>query len=212
MLLVISGMFAMFFFATIYAQEVLGYSPLKSGLAFLPFSFGIIIGSVLAQSTIARVGVRASMLAGTVLAAIGLVLMTRITADGSYASQLLPAVVVMSIGMGLTFVPLTLLATTNVEGGDAGLASGLFNTSQQIGGALGLAVLSTFAASHTKSQLSGIVHPSTFQSHVAQVSGYHLAFWIGAVFIAVGAGLVAVMIRRRDVASIDTAEAAVAVA
>jgi EmrB/QacA subfamily drug resistance transporter len=213
MLLVISGMFAMFFFATIYLQEVRGYSPLTSGLAFLPFSFGIVIGSVGAQSLIPRFGVKSSMLGGLALAGIGLALMTRITVDGSYVSQLLPAVVILSVGMGLAFVPLTLLATTNVAGADAGLASGLFNTSQQIGGALGLAVLSTFAASHTKSQLGGLGHPATHGDQLAaQVSGYHIAFWIGAAFIAVAAAGIALLVRPRDVASIDPQEAAVAVA
>ncbi len=212
MVLAMGGMFAMFFFATIYAQEVLGYSPLKSGLAFLPFSFGIIAGSVGSQALIPRIGVRGSMLAGLVLAAIGLVLMTRTTYDGGYVAQLLPAVVVMSVGMGLLFVPLTLLGTTNVEGNDAGLASGLFNTSQQIGGALGLAVLSTFAASHTKSVLGGLGHPATHtDALVAQVDGYHLAFWIGAVFLAVGAAAILLLVRPRDVASIDPQAAMVPV-
>ncbi|MCW2954247.1 MAG: drug resistance transporter, EmrB/QacA subfamily [Conexibacter sp.] len=213
MLLVISGMFAMFFFATIYVQEVLGYSPLSAGLAFLPFSAGIIVGSVGAQSLIPRLGVRSAMLLGLGIATIGLVLMTRITADGSYLGQLLPAVVVMSVGMGLAFVPLTLLGTTNVAGADAGLASGLFNTSQQIGGALGLAILSTFATSHTKSQLSGLGHPATHVDQlVAQVGGYHVAFWIGAAFIAIGAGAIALLIRPRDVASIDPQQAMAAAA
>jgi hypothetical protein len=119
----------------------------------------------------------------------------------------------MSIGMGLTFVPLTLLATTNVAPGDAGLASGLFNTSQQVGGALGLAVLSTLAASHTRSDLSGLGHvPGHADVLVAQVAGYHLAFWIGAAFIAAGAAAIALLIRRRDVAAITAEEVAVVAA
>jgi EmrB/QacA subfamily drug resistance transporter len=202
MLVVAGGMFSMFFFATIYVQEVMDYSPLKAGLAFLPFTVGIIGGSVAAQQLIPRIGVRAQILLGLSLAAIGLLLMTRITADGSYATQLLPAVIVMSIGMGNTFVPLTLLATTNVEVEDAGLASGLFNTSQQIGGALGLSILSTLAASRTDGLIADGTNPVG-----ALVDGYHLAFLIGAVFIAAGAVAILLLIRRRDVASINAAEA-----
>ncbi|MBB4663492.1 MFS transporter [Conexibacter arvalis] len=202
MLVVAGGMFAMFFFATIYVQEVMGYSPLKAGLAFLPFTVGIIAGSVMAQQLIPRIGVRLQILGGLTLAAIGLLLMTRITPEGSYAAELLPAVIVMSIGMGNTFVPLTLLATTNVEAEDAGLASGLFNTSQQIGGALGLSILSTLAASRTDGLIADGSNPVG-----ALVDGYHLAFLIGAVFIAAGAAAIVLLIRRRDVASINAAEA-----
>ena len=202
MLVVAGGMFAMFFFATIYVQEVLDYSPLKAGFAFLPFTVGIIVGSVMAQQLIPRIGVRAQIMIGLALAALGLLLMTRITPEGSYVGQLLPAVIVMSIGMGNTFVPLTLLATTNVAVEDAGLASGLFNTSQQIGGALGLSILSTLAASRTEGLIGDGSNPVG-----ALVDGYHLAFLIGAVFIAAGAVAILLLIRRRDVAAINAAEA-----
>jgi EmrB/QacA subfamily drug resistance transporter len=202
MMLVMGGMFAMFFFATIYIQEVLGYSPIEAGLAFLPFTVGIIAGSVAAQQLIPRIGVRAQILFGLVLAAIGLLLMTRITPEGNYVTELLPAVVILSLGMGNTFVPLTLLATTNVEGEDAGLASGLFNTSQQVGGALGLAILATFATSRTNSSLADGVVPNQ-----ALVDGYQLAFLIGAIFVVVAAAAITLLIRRRDVTSINADEA-----
>ena len=207
MVLAMAGMFAMFFFATIYVQEVLGYSPIKSGFAFLPFTVGIIGGSVAAQQLIPRIGVKAQILSGLVLAGVGLLLMTRITPEGSYLSELFPAVVVLSIGMGMLFVPLTLLATTNVNEHDAGLASGLFNTSQQVGGALGLAILSTFATSRTENQIGDGV-----QASQALVDGYHLAFLIGAVFMAVGAVAITLLIRRADTATINADEAAVAMA
>jgi EmrB/QacA subfamily drug resistance transporter len=202
MVLAMAGMFAMFFFATIYVQEVLGYSPIKSGFAFLPFTVGIIGGSVAAQQLIPRIGVKAQILSGLVLAGVGLVLMTRITPEGSYVGELLPAVIVLAIGMGMLFVPLTLLATTNVDGHDAGLASGLFNTSQQVGGALGLAILSTFATSRTEDLLKdGTAAPQ------ALVDGYHLAFLIGAVFMAVGAVAILTLIRAKDTAAINAQEA-----
>jgi len=208
MVLIVSGMFATFFFITIYVQRVLGYSPIEAGLAFLPFTAGIIAGSVCAQQLIPRIGVKAQVMLGISLAAVGLLLMSRITADGSYVGQLLPAIIAMSLGMGNTFVPLTLLATTNVGGADAGLASGLFNTSQQVGGALGLAILSTLAASRTEHALEQLGHaPSPFEQAVALVDGYHLGFWIGAAFMVAAVVAIVLLIRRRDVAHVNAEEA-----
>jgi EmrB/QacA subfamily drug resistance transporter len=209
MILVMGGMFAMFFFATIYVQEVMGFSPIEAGCAFLPFTVGIIGGSVLAQQLIPRIGVKNQILAGLTLAAIGLLLMTRITAEGDYVTELLPALIVMSFGMGSTFVPLTLIATTNVEVRDAGLASGLFNTSQQVGGALGLAVLATLAASRTERLAEELgAGATTMQQASAVVDGYHLAFLIGAAMVALGAIAIGLLIRRSDVAAINADEAA----
>ena len=117
----------------------------------------------------------------------------------------------MSIGMGLVFVPLTLIATTNISSGDAGLASGLLNTTQQVGGALGLAVLSTFATSRTNSVVSGFGHPASIvEKTSAQVDGYQLAFTAGA-FLMLAAGVVVIgLLRRSDVATIDAEEAVTA--
>ena len=198
MLLVASGMFSMFYFASLYIQEILGYGPLKAGFAFLPFTFGIVIGAGAAQSLIQRLGIRIVTASGLTIATIGLALFTQITTHGSYWTEVFGGVSIMSIGMGLTFVPLTLLATTNVAHEDAGLASGIFNTSQQIGGALGLAILSTLAASRTASlQASGVARPE------ALTSGYHVAFAVGAAFLAAGLVVLMIGIRKRHVASID---------
>ena len=149
MLVVACGLFAMFFFNTLFVQRVLGYTPIEAGLAFLPFTAGIIIGSVLSQQLIPRLGAREVPIIGLVIAVLGMLLFlaSRLTAPTS--ADILPGIMLASIGMGLTFVPLTLIATSGVPVDDAGLASGLFNTSQQIGGALGLALLSTFAANKT---------------------------------------------------------------
>src|SRR5688572_5803463 len=149
MFIVACGLFAMFFFNTLYLQRVLGYSPLEAGLAFLPFTLGIIIGAGLSQKLLPAIGAREVPLVGLTMAVAGLLLFLRLTPDGSYLADLLPGIMLTSIGMGLTFVPVTLIATSGIPDGDAGLASGLFNTSQQIGGALGLAVLSTIAAGRT---------------------------------------------------------------
>ena len=154
MLLAAGGLFAFFFFSTLYVQLILGYSPLEAGLAFLPVAIGIGVGAGLASQLVKRIGVRTTTVIGMLIAAFGLWLFSRAPVDGSYLSHVFPAIIPQSIGMGLTFVPVTLIATTNVADEDAGLASGLFNTSQQVGGALGLAMLSTLAADKSASVLA----------------------------------------------------------
>jgi EmrB/QacA subfamily drug resistance transporter len=207
MLLVVSGMFAMFFFVSIFVQELLGYSPLKAGVAFLPMTGGIIIGAAIAQQLIRRIGVRTVALIGMSLASLGLLMLGGLPVAAAYATNLLPSLVVLSVGLGLTFAPITLIATTNVDGRDAGLASGLLNTSQQVGGALGLAVLSTLAANRTGSILGGLGHaPSPGQRASALVDGFHTAFVTGSALMAAGVILLAVLLRSRDVERINLTE------
>jgi EmrB/QacA subfamily drug resistance transporter len=207
MLIVAGGLFAMFFFASLYVQDILGYSPLRAGVAFLPVTAGIVVGAGLAQPLIKHINVRWVSIGGMALAATGLFILSGTPADGTYARDLLPGLIAMSIGMGLTFVPVTLIATTNVEAEDAGLASGLFNTSQQVGGALGLAVLSTLAADRTTGVLSGLGHaPTPSDQAVALVEGFQVAFTAGGFLIAAGAVIMALAVRRRDVANINPEE------
>jgi predicted MFS family arabinose efflux permease len=206
MMLVASGMFSMFFFASLYVQELMGYSPLKAGLAFLPVTSGIMIGAGIAQVAIRRFGPRPVPVVGLLLATFGMVWLTALPVDGSYVSDLLAGLFPMSLGMGLTFVPVTLLATAGVPAEDSGLASGLLNTSQQVGGALGLAILSTLAANHTTSLLaSGTARP------LALLNGWHVAFTGGAVVLALAALTLVVLLRRRHLAQVDV-DAAVPVA
>jgi EmrB/QacA subfamily drug resistance transporter len=209
MFVVACGLFAMFFFNTLYLQRVLGYSPLEAGLAFLPFTAGIIIGAGVSQKLVPALGAREVPLIGLTLAIAGLLLFLRLTPDGTYLVDLLPGIMLTSIGMGLTFVPVTLIATSGIPDDDAGLASGLFNTSQQIGGALGLAILSTIATSKTTGVIEGLGRRPTEQDTAqALVDGFHLA-WIGsAAFLAAGAVLLVVLLRRRDVAAVSHGEAA----
>ena len=207
MVLVFSGMFAMFFFCTLYLQKVLGYSALETGVAFLPVSFGIVIGSVLAQQLIGRLGTKRVLAVGTTLAATGLAILAATTSvDGTYP-VLLAAFAPLAIGMGLTFVPLTLVGTTNVARRDAGLASGIFNTSQQVGGALGLAVLSTFANDRTASALA-----DGAQQSAALVDGFQIAFVIAAGLVGAAAIVTTTLLRRRDVALIDAGDVDLAAA
>jgi EmrB/QacA subfamily drug resistance transporter len=200
LLLVASGMFGMFFFASLYVQEILGYSPLKAGLAFLPVSAGIMVGAGIAQQLIKRLGVRRVSIAGIGLATLGMLVLTQLPVHGSYAGDLLVGLLPMSIGMGLTFVPITLLGTSGVTADDSGLASGLFNTAQQVGGSLGLAILASLAASQT----SSVLHASGGAGQLAaRVSGYHVAFLAAAIMLAAGGGLMTFVLRKSHTREIE---------
>jgi EmrB/QacA subfamily drug resistance transporter len=195
MFLVASGLFAMFFFNTLYIQKVLGFGPLKAGLAFLPFTGGIMLSAGLASQFATRVGVRPIAVAGMVLTIVGMLLFVWLPVHGSYAANVLPSILLTSLGMGAVFMPLTLVATTGLQNEDQGLASGLFNTSQQIGGALGLAILSTIAASRTSAfdgpAAAGLVH------------GFRWAFAGGATFVAAALVVTLAFLRRRHVELIE---------
>jgi len=208
MFLVAGAMFGMFYFASLYVQEILGYGPLRAGLAFLPVSLGIMTGAVLSQQLISRLGVKVVVVTGMSLAAAGLVVLASTTGiDGTYLA-LLAGLAPMAIGMGMTFVPLTLVATAGVAPADAGLASGTFNTSQQVGGALGLAVLATLASNRTSSSLSDVAGvPNVLAQHQALVDGFQVAFIASAVLMAIGLATVSALLRRRDVAEVDVGDA-----
>ena len=195
MFLAASAIFAMFFFNTLYLQRVLGYEPLKAGLAFLPFTAGIMVSAGLASALAPRIGVRPVAAAGMLLTAAGLLLLTQLPVHGSYVADVLPAILLSSLGMGAVFMPLTLVATTGLKNEDQGLASGLFNTSQQIGGALGLAILSTIATSKTASAGGTPTE--------ALVVGFHWAFGVGAVIMLAALVVMLSLLRKRHVAKIE---------
>lgn len=208
MLLVASALFGFFFFASLYVQDILGYSPLKAGFAFLPTTLGIIVGAGISQAVIKRVGVRNMAVSGIALATVGMVVLTQLPVHGHYLSNLLIGLVPLAIGMGLTFVPITLLATSGVDADDSGLASGLFNSAQQVGGSLGLAIFSTLAASHTTSLLTNAGHPLGVAGQLAaRVGGYHVAFAAAAIALGAGGVLLVLLLRPRHVESVsyDTA-------
>jgi EmrB/QacA subfamily drug resistance transporter len=207
-LIVVGGLFAMFFFASLYLQGILGYSALTTGFAFLPVTVGIAMGAVTAQQLVPKVGVRPVLLTGLSVAALGLTLLGFATqVDGSYLG-VLGGLFPMSVGMGAVFVTLTLVATTGVDESDAGLASGIFNTSQQVGGALGLAILSTLANERTTGILGDLTgQPTHAQVQSALVEGFQLAFFVAAGLLAVGALLLGLLLRQRDVARIDAGDA-----
>jgi EmrB/QacA subfamily drug resistance transporter len=213
MMLVASALFGMFFFVSLYAQDVLHYSPLRAGFAFLPISLGIIVGAGLSQAIIPRFGVRNVSVLGLTLATAGILWIARVPVHGSYLPDMLVSFIPMSIGMGLVFVPLTLLATSGVENNDAGLASGLFNSAQQVGGSLGLAILATLSVDHTTGLLKHSADGKTLAGHAAAtVSGYHVAFLAAAIMMAAGAVLLIVWLRKRHLEGIEFDPSAMAAA
>jgi EmrB/QacA subfamily drug resistance transporter len=181
--------YSLFFFLSQFLQEVQGYSPLKTGFAFLPLPLALIIGTQLASKLVAKIGARVLLVAGPLLSAIGMLLLSRLRADSSYLTHLgLPGALTM-LGIGLSFVPLTLAATNGVNRRDAGLASGLINTTRQIGGSLGLAALLTIAAARSKA-----LAPAG--TAAAQTGGYTRAFEISSGVLVVAALIAATVLPR----------------
>ena len=189
------AIFGVFLFLTLYLQQTLGYTALKSGVAFLPFTVGIVVGATLSAQLQTKIGPRPLMFVGLVLAAVGMVLLTGIGVDTSFWVHVLPACVVLSFGIGLVFGPMSSTALIGVANHDAGVASALINTTQQIGGSLGTALLNTIVTSAIAGYL--VDHHSSVA--VATVHGYTVAFWVSAVVIAVAAVAAAVLVKaKRD--------------
>jgi EmrB/QacA subfamily drug resistance transporter len=191
-LLVFAGLFAMFLFLSYYFQANLGYSALESGVAVLPFSGGVVVTSSVVPSLLPRTGPKPLMLVGLALATIGLATLTSISDTSSYAATVLPGELLISVGLALVLVPLSSLALTGVAENDAGVASAVLNSTQQIGGSLGTSLLNTFYASAVSSYV--VAHqlsPSAFNP-IAAIHGYHVAFWIGVGLMA--AAFVAILV------------------
>jgi EmrB/QacA subfamily drug resistance transporter len=182
-----------FLFLTYFLQGILGYSALRTGFAFLPFSAGIIIGATLASRMLPRTGPKMLMVAGLSLAILGLLWFTRLGVDSSYLSHVLPPEILVSIGMGLAFVPMNSTALFGVEEDSAGVASALVNTTQQVGGALGTAFLNTVAASSTAAFLVSRVASSAV-TRSATVHGYTTAFEVSALLVAMAAVVAGVLV------------------
>jgi EmrB/QacA subfamily drug resistance transporter len=178
--------FAMWFFLTLYLQKVLGYSAIKAGLAFLPMTLCIVIGSTIAGRLVQRTGPKPLLVFGLLSLSAGLALFTGIPVGGSYLSNVLAPSLLVAFGIGFPFVTGTIAAVQGVQPREAGLASGIVNTSRMFGGALGLAILATIATTHTNNQLRHVV-PTPAAVHQALVSGFTVAFWVAAAIAAVGA-------------------------
>ncbi len=186
-------MFSMFLMLTLYMQQVLGYSAMETGVAYLAVAGTAIIWSGVAAQLVTRIGVKPVLVSGMSFLTAGLIFFTQVSVGGSYVSDLLPGFLLIGIGIGFSFVPITIAALAGVEPAEAGLASGLINTSQQIGGALGIAALSTIATSRTDDAVStGTALPS------ALVDGFTGAFVAGAIVAGVGIVAALTLIRRDE--------------
>ena len=187
-----TALFATFLMLTLYMQQVLGYSAMKTGVAYLAVAGTAILWSAVAAQLVTRVGVKPVLVTGMTALTIGLVYFTQVSVGGSYLGDLLPGFLVVGLGIGFSFVPISIAALAGVQPAEAGLASGLINTSQQIGGALGIAALSTIASSHTDDALaSGTPLPN------ALVDGFQSAFVAGAIVATLGIVASLTLIRRR---------------
>ena len=199
--LMYAALFSMWFFLTLYLQQVLHYDALEAGLAFVPMTLGVVTGSTVAPRMIARSSVRVVLAGGMLCASTGLVLLTGVRPGGAYFLEVLPGGMLCTVGMGLSLVSATIAAVQGVPSAQSGLASGLLNTSRLVGGALGLAVLGTLADSYTGQQIRAAVPALRALS-----DGYQLAFAVGAVFCLVGAGAAVVLLRGRSAAPDAIAE------
>ena len=187
------GLFGMFLFLSLYMQTILGYSPLRAGFSFLPFSAGMILTAGLAANLLPKLGPRPLMVPGLLLATGGMLLLSRLTPTSSYATHVLPSMIMMSVGLALVFIPVASTALHAIGGHDAGVASALINTSQQVGASLGIALLNTVAAASTTAYLaSHRVLPVPVKA--ALTHGYTQAFLFGAGFLFLAAVVAGVLI------------------
>jgi hypothetical protein len=181
-LIAFAGFLALFFFLTLYMQNVLGYSAIQTGAAYLPLTFAIGIAAGVSSQLISRIGTRPLIVGGALIAAVGLYWLSRIPAHGSYLSDLLPGMLVLSLGFGPVFVGVTTAANAGVPADKAGLAAALLNASQQLGGALGLAIFSALATSRTNDLLAAHTPPPA-----ALTAGFQRALLAGSIFILAAA-------------------------
>ncbi len=189
--------FAMFFMLSLYMQQVLGLSALQTGAGYLAVALTAIASSGVAQALVTRIGVKPAMAFGLLLMALGNLWFTQVSAGGSYAVDLLPGFFAIGVGLGFSFVPVSIAALAGVEDHEAGLASGLINTSQQIGGALGVAVFSTVSTTRTEHLTK---QGDSLSS--ALTSGFSLAFWVAVGFAVAGLAATLVLIRREELAAV----------
>ena len=197
------GLFAMFLFLTFFFQGVLGYSPLKSGLLFLPFSAGVVVSAGIASQLMPRVGPRWVTTGGFALAVVGMLMLLRLTPSSAYVGDILPSLILISLGMGLIFVPLSAVSLYDVGNRDAGVASAVLNTSQQIGGSVGVAFLNTIAASATAAYI--VANQLQGATPDALVAGFHRGFiWAAGILLFAGViWVVLVTMTKKDMAAND---------
>ena len=196
--------FGMFFLLSLYMQQVLGYSAMKAGVGYLAVALTVVASAAISQAFVTRLGVKPVLVTGMVLLAAGLVYFSQVSVNGTYVADLLPGFLLIGVGMGFSFVPISIAALAGVQGPEAGLASGLINTSQQIGGALGLALLTTVATTRADSLLESGTPPPQ-----ALTDGFSLAFWVAVGFAIVSLVTTLAVLKREelDVAAAQAAPA-----
>jgi EmrB/QacA subfamily drug resistance transporter len=198
MLFMAAGMFSIFFFVTLYMQEVLKYSPVKTGVDFLVIPVAIAITATNVPRVIKKIGYRPILMVAPLMVSGGLFWVSHLPVDGTFWGNIAPGMVLLGLGMGGTFVSATIAATSGVSGPESGLASGLLNTSQQVGGSLGLAVLTGIAASSTTHYLKNLhAAPTTYSTLAATVHGFHEGFLIASCFGIAASLLAAFVIRNK---------------
>jgi EmrB/QacA subfamily drug resistance transporter len=197
---IMAGMFSTFFFSSLYAQTVLGYSPVKTGLCFLAVPLSIAISAINTPRLVKKVGFKPILMVAPLVTASSLFWLAHVRVQGSYVYDLLPAFILMGIGMGATFISITIAATSGVQGRESGLASGLLNTAQQIGGAIGLAVLTGVSTSAAVSYIQHLkTTPNALTPLTAEVHGFHAAFYIATCFMITAAILATVLLKQQKV-------------
>ncbi len=194
---VAAGLFATFFFTTLYVQEILGYSPVKTGFAFLPVPFAIAITASNAPRLIKKIGYKKVLMFAPLLTAAGLFWLGHVPLSGGYWAHILPGMIIMGLGLGFTFVSVLIAATSGVPGHWSGLASGLINTSQQVGGSIGLAILTGIVTSVTVRYLTSLHRqPTSIDIAKASLHAYHVGFYIAASFSIVAVLLAIFVIKQ----------------
>jgi EmrB/QacA subfamily drug resistance transporter len=188
-----TALFAMFLMLTLYMQQVLGFSPLETGLGYLAVAGTAIIWANVAAAAVTRVGVKPALVFGMSMMTVGLLYFTQVSPDGTYWRDLFPGFLIVGLGMPFAFVSITIAAVAGTKPQEAGLASGLINTSQQIGGAVGIAILSTVAVSTTTDAVA-----SGTRGPVALTEGFQAAFWVGALIASAGVVVALFFVRGRD--------------
>ena len=204
-ILMAAGMFSIFFFTTLYLQDVLGYSPVKTGFSFLVIPVIIAIAATNVPRLVQKIGYRPILIVAPLFVSSGLFWLSHIPVNGNFWTDVAPGMALMALGMGSTFVSVTIAATSGVPKHEAGLASGLLNTAQQVGGSLGLAVLTGVASSSTAHYISNLhLHaaPSKLIVATATVHGFHYGYLIGSTF-GIGASLIAIFVIRAQKAKTD---------
>lgn len=190
--------FGVFFMLSLYMQQVLGYSAMETGVGYLAVALTAVVAAGTSQALVTKLGVKPVLITGMVLLGIGLAFFSQISVGGSYVGDLLPGFLLIGVGMGFSFVPISIAALAGITSTEAGLASGLINTSQQIGGALGIAILATVSTTRTDNLLTDGAERAS-----ALTGGFSIAFWVAAAFAVASLVATIALLRRDDLAVVD---------